>query len=200
VQSIRDREVKCRSSRAMRASYCGGRGLGQIDHVAPHRDFAALERLFGDVGVDGCDATFNSTGSPQYHRRVEQLKARFDDDESSSSRRCRRRTLFGRRRVLGEDGSELVLEGGQSCQQRRGIGQTRGLDPIRAVVSRIVRKVSSISVPVQHCVAPVARLAYLVHRLTTVNEGLIRRACALGPAHRDRARCVSATSTRGRCH
>ena len=50
--------------------------------VAPHRDFAAVEQLFGDVSADACDATFQFGRSTQLHRRVEQLKARFEDDES----------------------------------------------------------------------------------------------------------------------
>jgi hypothetical protein len=48
--------------------------------VAPHRDFAAVERLFGDVSADACDATFQFGRSTLL--QVEQLKARFEDDGS----------------------------------------------------------------------------------------------------------------------
>jgi hypothetical protein len=36
--------------------------------VAPHRDFAALEKLFGDVDADACDASFQfgHDGKPVY--------------------------------------------------------------------------------------------------------------------------------------
>jgi hypothetical protein len=50
--------------------------------VAPHRDFAAVERLFGDVSADACDVTFQFGRSTLLHRRVEQLKARFEEEES----------------------------------------------------------------------------------------------------------------------
>ena len=61
--------------------------------VAPHRDFAAVERLFGDVSVDTCNETFQfgRDGKPFYmpgpsespmqiRRRTEQLRARFGDE------------------------------------------------------------------------------------------------------------------------
>ena len=50
--------------------------------VAPHRDFAAVERLFGDVSADACDASFQFGRSMQLHSLVEQLKTRFEADES----------------------------------------------------------------------------------------------------------------------
>jgi hypothetical protein len=36
--------------------------------IAPHRDFAAIERLFGDISADACDATFRfgRDGEPFY--------------------------------------------------------------------------------------------------------------------------------------
>ena len=55
--------------------------------VAPHRDFAAVERLFGDVNADASDAVFSfgQDGKPVYipgptdtptliRRRTEQLQ------------------------------------------------------------------------------------------------------------------------------
>ena len=58
----------------------------------PHPDFAAVERLFGDVCADSCDAVFQfgrdgrpfylpgpSESPVQVRRRVAQLRARFGD-------------------------------------------------------------------------------------------------------------------------
>jgi hypothetical protein len=58
----------------------------------PHRDFAVIERLFGDVSIDACDATFQfgrdgkpfylpgpSESPAQVRRRIAQLHARFGD-------------------------------------------------------------------------------------------------------------------------
>jgi hypothetical protein len=60
---------------------------------APHRDFAAVEPLFGDVSADACEATFRFglDGKPCYiagptespgtiRRRMEQLSQRLGDD------------------------------------------------------------------------------------------------------------------------
>jgi hypothetical protein len=60
---------------------------------APHRDFAAVEPLFGDVSADACDATFEfgRDGKPFYlpgpfetpaqvRLRLEQLRMRLGDD------------------------------------------------------------------------------------------------------------------------
>jgi hypothetical protein len=60
---------------------------------SPHRDFAAVELLFGDVRPEACDATFvfGRGGKPLYQpgpfetpaqvrQRVEQLRARLGDD------------------------------------------------------------------------------------------------------------------------
>ena len=41
-----------------------------------------MERLFGDVSADACDASFQFGRSMQLHSLVEQLKTRFEDDES----------------------------------------------------------------------------------------------------------------------
>jgi len=59
----------------------------------PHRDFAAVERLFGDVSIDACDATFQfgrggkpfympgpSESPDQVRRRMAQLRTRFGDE------------------------------------------------------------------------------------------------------------------------
>jgi hypothetical protein len=59
----------------------------------PHRDFAAVERLFGDVSADASDAVFRfgRDGKPVYipgpddsapliRRRIEQLQKHFGDD------------------------------------------------------------------------------------------------------------------------
>jgi hypothetical protein len=59
----------------------------------PHRDFAAVERLFGDVSIEACDATFQfgRDGKPVYmpgplesadqvRRRMAQLRTRFGDE------------------------------------------------------------------------------------------------------------------------
>jgi hypothetical protein len=59
----------------------------------PHRDFAAVERLFGDVSADASEAEFQfgSDGKPLYisgpfdspsliRRRIEQLQKRLGDD------------------------------------------------------------------------------------------------------------------------
>jgi hypothetical protein len=59
----------------------------------PHRDFAAVERIFGDVSVDASEADFQfgSDGKPLYipgpfdspsliRRRIEQLQKRLGDD------------------------------------------------------------------------------------------------------------------------
>jgi hypothetical protein len=60
---------------------------------APHRDFALVERMFGDVSVDASDTVFQfgRDGSPVYipgpydtapliHRRIEQLRKYLGDD------------------------------------------------------------------------------------------------------------------------
>jgi hypothetical protein len=60
---------------------------------APHRDFAAVERLFGDVSADASDAVFRfgQDGKPLYmpgpgdtapvvQRRIEQLQKHFGHD------------------------------------------------------------------------------------------------------------------------
>jgi hypothetical protein len=60
---------------------------------APHRDFAAVERMFGDVSADASDAVFRfgRDGKPVYipgpnetapliRRRVEQLQKHLGDD------------------------------------------------------------------------------------------------------------------------
>ena len=60
---------------------------------APHRDFAAVERVFGDVSADASDAgfRFGRDGKPFYipgsndtapliHRRIEQLRKSLGDD------------------------------------------------------------------------------------------------------------------------
>jgi hypothetical protein len=59
----------------------------------PHRDFAVVERLFGDVNTDACDVAFQfgQDGKPFYtpgpsespsqvRRRMEQLRARFGEE------------------------------------------------------------------------------------------------------------------------
>jgi hypothetical protein len=64
---------------------------------APHRDFAAVERLFGDVSADASDAVFRfgCDGKPVYipgpndtappvQRRIGQLQKYFGDDGFSS--------------------------------------------------------------------------------------------------------------------
>lgn len=60
---------------------------------APHQDFAAVERLFGDVSADASDAVFQfgSEGKPLYipgptespaavHRRIQHLRSALGDD------------------------------------------------------------------------------------------------------------------------
>jgi len=60
---------------------------------APHRDFAAVEQLFGDVSADACDVTFRfgRDGKPIYmpgptesssiiRSRIEQLQRKFGND------------------------------------------------------------------------------------------------------------------------
>ena len=60
---------------------------------APHRDFAAVERIFGDVGAEASDAVFRfgRDGRPVYipgpsesahliRRRIEQLQKYLGDD------------------------------------------------------------------------------------------------------------------------
>jgi hypothetical protein len=60
---------------------------------SPHRDYAAVEALFGDVNADACDTTFvfGRDGKPIYlpgpfetpaqvRRRLEQLRVRLGDD------------------------------------------------------------------------------------------------------------------------
>jgi hypothetical protein len=60
---------------------------------APHRDFAAVERMFGDTSADASDAVFRfgrdgkpvyipgpSDTAPLIHRRIEQLQKYLGDD------------------------------------------------------------------------------------------------------------------------
>jgi hypothetical protein len=66
---------------------------------APHRDFAAVERIFGDVSADASDAVFRfgRDGKPLYipgpndtapliRRRIEQLQKYLGDEGSGSER------------------------------------------------------------------------------------------------------------------
>jgi hypothetical protein len=66
---------------------------------APHRDFAAVERMFGDVSADASDAVFRfgRDGKPLYipgpndtapliRRRIEQLQKYLGDEGSGSER------------------------------------------------------------------------------------------------------------------
>ncbi len=73
---------------------------------APHHDFAAIERLFGDVRADACDATFQfgREGKPLYVQGPR---------ESPAQVRLRRQRLC---RNLGFETPELVeLHGGQAA-------------------------------------------------------------------------------------
>ena len=64
-----------------------------IDRLSAHRDFAAVERIFGDVSADESDADFpfGHDGKPLYipgpfesatliRRRIEQLQKHLGDD------------------------------------------------------------------------------------------------------------------------
>jgi hypothetical protein len=68
-------------------------GWSQSIGFAPHRDFAAVERLFGDVSADASDEVFQfgrdgkpvyipgpSETAPQMRRRIEQLQRYLGDD------------------------------------------------------------------------------------------------------------------------
>jgi hypothetical protein len=68
-------------------------GWSQSIGFAPHRDFAAVERLFGDVSADASDAVFQfgrdgkpvympgpSETAPQMRRRIEQLQKYLGDN------------------------------------------------------------------------------------------------------------------------
>ena len=80
-------------------------GWAQSVGFQPHRDFAVVERLFGDVRADDCDVAFQfgqegkplyipgpSESSAQVRRRIEHLRTTFGDesldlDASAETRR-----------------------------------------------------------------------------------------------------------------
>src|SRR6267154_1379851 len=82
------------SIRATPASCCAILPRGRNRSVfAPHRDFAAVEQVFGDVSADASDAVFRfgRDGKPVYipgptetapliQRRIEQLQKHLGDD------------------------------------------------------------------------------------------------------------------------
>ncbi len=65
---------------------------------APHRDFATLERLFGDVDADASDATFTfgREGKPFYMSGPNDTPAHVPptDGATDQSRRCRQFRLY----------------------------------------------------------------------------------------------------------
>jgi hypothetical protein len=66
---------------------------------APHRDFAAVEALFGEVRAEACDTTFRfgCSGKPRY------IAGPYDTPQRIRS------TLKGLRKRLGEDGFDYIV-------------------------------------------------------------------------------------------